>query len=87
MSEVLKDLTDSPLKLGTIVASLAVLGYIMVKGIYHGNKESQDRVYPPGPPQDLLIGNLRQYPKFRRARFGERFVNGRDNTVRVLLFR
>jgi hypothetical protein len=31
MNAVIKDLTDSPLKLGTVVASLAALGYIVVK--------------------------------------------------------
>lgn len=63
MNEVIKDLTDSPLKLGTVAASLAALGYIVFKGIYHGNEENKNRVHPPGPPQDLLIGNLRQFPK------------------------
>jgi hypothetical protein len=63
MNELIEDLTDSPLKLGIVVASLAALGYIIAKGIYHGNKHGQSRVYPPGPPQDLFIGNLRQFPK------------------------
>ena len=63
MIAVTRDLMDSSLKLGTIVASLAALGYIIIKGIYHGNKGNKNRVHPPGPPQDLLIGNLRQFPK------------------------
>jgi hypothetical protein len=64
MNEVIKGLTDSPLRLGAAAASLAVLGYTIIKGIfYHGNEENKNRIYPPGPPQDLLFGNLRQYPK------------------------
>jgi hypothetical protein len=65
MIAVIRDLTDSPLKLGTVVASVAALGYIVVKGIYPGNKRNKNCVLPPGPPQDLLIGNLRQFPKDR----------------------
>jgi hypothetical protein len=64
MNAVIRDVTDSPLKLATVVASLAALGYIVVKGVYKGNRS---RVYPPGPPQDLLIGNLRQFPKNKFA--------------------
>ena len=67
MNAVIGDVTDSPLKLGTVVASLAALAYIVVKGVYKGNK---NRVHPPGPPQDLLIGNLRQFPK---NNFGDTF--------------
>ena len=67
MNAVIRDVTDSPLKLGTVVASLAALGYIVVKGVYKGNRS---RVHPPGPPQDLLIGNLRQHPK---NKFGDTY--------------
>jgi hypothetical protein len=63
MIAVTRDVMDSSLKLGTIVTSLAALGYIIIKGIYHGNKGNKNCVHPPGPPQDLLIGNLRQFPK------------------------
>jgi hypothetical protein len=63
MIAVIRDLTDSPLKLGTVVASLAAPGYIVVKGIHRGNKKNQNCILPPGAPQDFLIGNLRQFPK------------------------
>jgi hypothetical protein len=67
MNEVIKDVTNSPLTLGTAVASFAALAYIVVKGIYHGSEGNRNRVHPPGPPQDLLIGNLRQFPKNKFA--------------------
>jgi hypothetical protein len=63
MNEATKDLTDSPLKLGIAAASLAALGYIIARCIYHEKRQAKVLVYPPGPPQDPLIGNLRQYPK------------------------
>jgi hypothetical protein len=57
---MIKDLINSPLRSSTIVASLAALGYIALKGLYRGNEENK---YPPGPPQDFLIGCLRHVPQ------------------------
>ena len=59
---MIKNLIDSALWF-SILVSLAALWCIVLKCFYHGNEENKNHVYPPGPPQDCLIGNLRQVPK------------------------
>lgn len=63
MDALLEQLASSPIKAGTFTVSLATLGYICVKGVYG----KSDHKYPPGPPRDPLIGNLRQFPNNRFA--------------------
>lgn len=61
IEDLLKRLATYPLALGTVTLSVAAVGYICVKGVYGNEKKPFE--YPPGPPQDLLIGNLKQFPK------------------------
>ncbi|CAG8691837.1 1627_t:CDS:2, partial [Acaulospora colombiana] len=46
---------------------LAGVGFVAVSMLYACSKAfsgpKEKRVYPPGPPRDPLIGNLRQFPK------------------------
>jgi hypothetical protein len=54
----------SLVQLGTISFCAGVsLGYISFKILHR--KVNKRKVYPPGPPKDPLIGNLRNFPKGR----------------------
>lgn len=57
----MSQITSSPLKLGAVAASLIAFGYIYTKAACRSEK------YPPGPPRDPFIGNLRQFPKSRMS--------------------
>lgn len=53
--------TNSPLQMGTLSVCLLSSGYIVYKTV-HGVRAAKGRIYPPGPPKDPLIGNLRSLP-------------------------
>lgn len=47
--------------LGTIVLGLSSIGYVILKS--RSDNPPKGLVYPPGPPRDPVIGNLRHFPK------------------------
>jgi hypothetical protein len=53
----------SPLQLGIISVCATSLLYAGVKKV--AASKSKPHVYPPGPPQAPIIGNLRNFPKER----------------------
>jgi hypothetical protein len=52
----------SPVTIGAIAVSLASVGYIIAQKLQQSSR-SNGVLFPPGPPRDFLIGNLRQFPK------------------------
>jgi hypothetical protein len=50
----------SPLVLSTVAVGLSSIAYLLVKA---RSGPPKGLVYPPGPPQDPIIGNLRNFPK------------------------
>jgi hypothetical protein len=62
MDVVLQILLDvSPLQLGALAFSVASIGYVCVKTVR--NRPPNGLVYPPGPPCDPIIGNMRNFPR------------------------
>jgi hypothetical protein len=63
MEKVVSGLTNrfSPLQLGAITVCTTSLVYVVVKTV--SGSSSSPKVYPPGPAQSPLIGNLRNFPK------------------------
>ncbi|KAG8761722.1 hypothetical protein FRC14_000106 [Serendipita sp. 396] len=58
------DFSRSSLSNVLVVSGIVVLPLISWIGWTRSGSEKKDRrVYPPGPPQDPLIGNLRNFPK------------------------
>jgi hypothetical protein len=50
----------SPLVLTAVAVGLSSIGYMLVKS---RSGPPKGLVYPPGPPQDPIIGHLRSFPK------------------------
>ncbi|PVF93563.1 cytochrome P450 [Serendipita vermifera] len=71
MSETIATLLDSPIKACTVSLTLASLGCFTVNKLQNVvSRRSIQHSYPPGPPQEPLIGAMRSFP---RERFFERF--------------
>jgi hypothetical protein len=51
----------SPVQLGALAFSVASIGYVCVKTVR--NRPPDGLVYPPGPPCDPIIGNMRNFPR------------------------
>jgi hypothetical protein len=50
----------SPLVLSAVAVGLSSIGYVLVKS---RSGSPKGLIYPPGPPQDPIIGNFRSFPK------------------------
>lgn len=62
MDGILQLLLDaSPLQIGAFALSFASVGYICVKTVSSGPPTGL--VYPPGPPRDPILGNMRNFPR------------------------
>lgn len=62
MDGILQLLLDaSPLQIGAFALSFASVGYICVKTVSGGPPTGL--VYPPGPPRDPILGNMRNFPR------------------------
>jgi hypothetical protein len=49
----------SPVQLGSIAVCGTITTYLLLKTLF---KSKNSVVYPPGPPQDPIIGNIRNFP-------------------------
>lgn len=63
MDEMLQRFTDSPVKAGAFAVSFTALTYVTVKTMFGVQRSEKRHPYPPGPPPDPVIGNVRQFPK------------------------
>jgi hypothetical protein len=59
MEDIIAYLTEFHLVIGVTTLSLAAVGFALVQG----PKKSQVAPLPPGPPGQVLIGNLLQFPR------------------------
>jgi hypothetical protein len=62
MEDGLKYISTSPVTVGAIAFSFASVGYIIAQKLQKSSLP-KGTSFPPGPPRDFLIGNLRQFPK------------------------
>jgi hypothetical protein len=63
MDNIVSKITDSPTKALAGSLASAVLAYAALKGL-RGllSTKTSSHSYPPGPPQDFLIGAMRSFP-------------------------
>ena len=59
MENIIAHLIESRLVIGLTTLSLAAIGYLLVQA----PKNPELAPLPPGPPRQILIGNLLQFPR------------------------